>query len=341
MRKRRKNLLVVEGHHEKNILFQLLLQCFPEMDIDMSSIWIYGTNIYMLEQDIIKEYGEEWDEEDVDLPFVISKRKQFDPIEYKNDFTNIILVFDYEHHAPEFDESVIEKFQRYFTDATDVGRLYINYPMIESYQHLHIPLPDVEYKDSLVSVKIKPGKEYKKIIKDYDISNRVKFLTKIDDILKKKYDVQIEALRIQCVNNLLSISTSDHLTEKVEQILKGFLKEEYIQTAKYLLCDKISKMGYLEHGYSYWEYMREIFRKIILQNVCKANKIQCGKYDISREEYKDCFDKLDLSKILHEQNEMSRDNENGFIWVLNTCVFIIPDYHFDLVIRKPYQNDGH
>ncbi len=334
MRKRRKNLLVVEGHHEKNILFRLMLRCFPEMDIDMESIWIYGTNIYRLEQDIIKEYGDDWDEEDIDLPFVISKRKQFDPIQYKNDFTNIILVFDYEHHAPEFDECVIEKFQRYFTDAADVGRLYINYPMIESYQHLHIPLPDGQYKDRLVSVKINPGKEYKKIVKDFDISKRVKFLTKIDDILKKKYEVQDEYLRFQCVNHLLSISTSDHLTEKIEQILKGCLAEDCIQTARHLLCDKILRMGYLENGYSYWSYMRKLFVQIILQNICKANKIQNGTYDISDGQYKTCFDKLDLCRILHKQNEVGRDRENGYIWILNTCVFIIPDYHFDLVLRN-------
>ena len=42
----------------------------------MDEIWIYGTNIYHLYDDIVKEYGEEWakEHEDIDLPFVISKK---------------------------------------------------------------------------------------------------------------------------------------------------------------------------------------------------------------------------------------------------------------------------
>ena len=47
-RSRRQNLLIVEGKHEKNELFGLLFRCFPEMQISMEDISIYGTNIYIL-----------------------------------------------------------------------------------------------------------------------------------------------------------------------------------------------------------------------------------------------------------------------------------------------------
>ena len=57
-RKRGQNLLVVEGNHEKNKLFWLIFRCFPEININMDEIWIYGTNIYQLYEDIVKEYGE-------------------------------------------------------------------------------------------------------------------------------------------------------------------------------------------------------------------------------------------------------------------------------------------
>ena len=33
-RKRSQNLLIVEGNHEKNILFRQLFKCFPELNID-------------------------------------------------------------------------------------------------------------------------------------------------------------------------------------------------------------------------------------------------------------------------------------------------------------------
>lgn len=87
-RKRNQTLLIVEGNHEKNELFWLIFKCFPEVDIDFNNVWIYGTNIYMLYEDIVKMYGDDWDEEeiDVDLPFVISKKKTPDNVRYKNDF---------------------------------------------------------------------------------------------------------------------------------------------------------------------------------------------------------------------------------------------------------------
>ena len=104
VRKRSQHLLIVEGHHEKNKLFWLIFKCFPEINIKMDEIWIYGTNIYQLYNDIVKEYGEKWAEEnvDIDLPFVISKKQCPDGLRYKEDFTNIVLVFDYERHDTNF-----------------------------------------------------------------------------------------------------------------------------------------------------------------------------------------------------------------------------------------------
>ena len=83
VRKRSQNLLIVEGKHEKDELFKLLFRCFPEMKISMHDIWIYGTNIYMLYEDIVKEYGEQWEKDDIDLPFVISKKQGRVPLRYK------------------------------------------------------------------------------------------------------------------------------------------------------------------------------------------------------------------------------------------------------------------
>ena len=51
-RKRHRHLLIVEGNHEKNELMELLLKCFPEIDMNMDDIVIYGTNIYMLYQNL-------------------------------------------------------------------------------------------------------------------------------------------------------------------------------------------------------------------------------------------------------------------------------------------------
>lgn len=93
------------------------------VNIDMDEIWIYGTNIYHLYEDIVKEYGNLWAEknDDIDLPFVISKKHHLEQLRYKEDFTNIILVFDYERHDTNFSEKKILEMQRCFGDATDMG----------------------------------------------------------------------------------------------------------------------------------------------------------------------------------------------------------------------------
>ena len=174
VRKRSQNLLIVEGKHEKDELFKLLFQCFPEMKISMDDIWIYGTNIYMLYDDIVKEYGEEWEKDDIDLPFVISKKQGMVPLRYKEDFTNIMLVFDYERHDTNFSEDKIIRMQKSFMDSTDMGKLYINYPMIESYQHL-CSLPDRSYSVRKIPVSLQPGKKYKSLVRKESVIKKFFF----------------------------------------------------------------------------------------------------------------------------------------------------------------------
>ena len=184
-RRRSRSLLVVEGKHAKDELLWLIFKCFPEMNIDIDDVWIYGTNIYKLYEDIVKEYGNDWakDEMDVDLPFVISKKEHPETIYYRNDFTNIILVFDYERHDPAFSEEKILEMQHCFEDSTDMGKLYLNYPMIESYLHLK-SIPDEEYMTRKILVSLQPGDKYKSLVKSESVIERaVNLPHRIDDLL--------------------------------------------------------------------------------------------------------------------------------------------------------------
>ena len=51
-----------------------------------------------------------------------------------------------------------------FDNETELGKLYINYPMVEAYYDLE-SLPDPNYNDKTVSLKGLNGKTYKKKIK--------------------------------------------------------------------------------------------------------------------------------------------------------------------------------
>ncbi len=109
------------------------------------------------------------------------------------------------------------------------------------------------------------------------------------------------------------------------------LKDVSLETAKYQIKDMIMQLGYAHNGQTYWECMRKIFSQIICHNIRKANRIQNDQYLIEEDRYKQCFEALDLTKILEMQNETSHNINTGFIWVLNTCVFFVAEYNFALV----------
>ena len=114
------------------------------------------------------------------------------------------------------------------------------------------------------------------------------------------------------------------MEEIIHSVLQEIVKDNQFLTAKYQLMDWVKK-----HNYVY-----AIFQKVIQHNICKANRIQFGQYEIFADKYKEHFEKLDLIEILKAQNLVSKDNTTGFIWVLNTCVFLIAEYNFDLVMER-------
>lgn len=334
-REREQNLLIVEGNHEKNKLFWLILKCFPEINIDIDNVWIYGTNIYILYDDIVKEYGSEWRKEndDIDLPFVISKKQNPDMLRYRTDFNNIIIVFDYERHDKNFSEDKIVEMQGYFTDATDMGKLYINYPMIESYQHLQ-SLPDNDYAERKIPVSLQPGRKYKALVKNESvIVKAVEFPHRLNDLLNGYFGIVNECVRDRCCNAIFDISDDKNIVDIIQGVLQGTIEDSKFQTAIYHLNDWVIRCGYAHNGDTYWKYMRNIFRQIIYHNICKANRIQNGKYNVENDKLKMCFEHLNLTEVLKTQNLLSKDVNTGIIWVLNTCVFFVAEYNFALVIK--------
>ena len=132
---------------------------------------------------------------------------------------------------------------------------------------------------------------------------------------------------------MLEISDFEKITEKLQDILSEFLSGNDLQTAKYQFKDLIIRMEYIQENISYWGHMRELFKTIILHNISKANKIQGYHYQIDRAEYKQNFERIDFVEILKRQNEVSADEINGYIWVLSTCVFVIADFRFGLIVE--------
>lgn len=330
-RKRRRNLLIVEGKHEKSKLIRLLLKSYPEIDIDLDDIIVYGTNIYQLYDAIVDEYNVDWFDMDVDLPYIVGGKLNFDERLHKNDFMNILLIFDYERHDPYFSEDKINKLQLYFQDSTDAGKLYINYPMIESYQHL-LSIPDAGYAERRVSVSLQPGYQYKNLVKNTPIAHLIDLPNKMREILTERFMIINQERCVELVEKMLLIHSMErNLSEQINDILGDALSSQNLLTAQFQMEDLIVKGKYACVGKNYYQYMRYIFNEIILHNIYKASRIQRDKYNVPSWEIKSFFEDIDFSDILSKQNLSSRDYENGMIWVINTSILFIPDYNFNLV----------
>lgn len=345
-RKRKQTLLIVEGNHEKNELMALLIKCFSELSIEQDNIIIYGTNIYQLYNDIVNYYGEDWQHQDVDLAYLVSAKKNFLPMLTKKEFVNILLIFDYERHDPYFAEKKICELQSYFMDVTDVGKLYLNYPMVESYQHFD-GMPDEQFEHTYVSVTVQPGKEYKALVRDSYIAKLVEIPQKLDEILEYRFHVADSEWRSVAVEQMLSLKyttaewTMENVlcAENVKGILEGTIISEDMETVTQQVLHTLGNLKYSVED-DYYAHMRCVFAEIILQNIYKTRKIQGLSYFCEQEQLPDYFYRLNLLDILKRQNECSRDSESGIIWVLNTCVLFVADYNLNLLRKSTKRRES-
>lgn len=323
-------LVLVEGEHEKKILLNILLACFPEVPILSDNIHVYEADIYDLYHDIEVEYEEDWYENDleIDIPLLISRRHSIEPHLKKNNFTNIILIFDYEHHDTWFKDEKIERMQNHFNSMSDDGILFINYPMIEAYRHI-LSIPDEDYLERYVSVNCQPGREYKRLVEENSAIG--KYFNAYDNLLKylseKIKNVESEEI-MKLAYNILSIREKETLRENISNLLIAYKIEDKIRVnMEYSITNAVVNLGYLDEEINYWEKLRQIVIYIVTINIEKAAKVQKGVEETTyglKEKYLD----IDWRRILDEQNESSRNPETGIIWVLCTCVTFLADYKF-------------
>jgi len=170
----KRNILpLVEGESAEVKLFERILTCFPEIEINPDNILVYKTNLWTLNTDLKDAFGDDWHtQEEIDfLDFLKSSnriKKQIENLDTAK-ITDIFLIFDYERQEPKFNAEQLEKILEFFNNSTENGQLYINYPMIESYKHLKKPLPDTDYLDRICKCNIltnshKKNNQYKKVV---------------------------------------------------------------------------------------------------------------------------------------------------------------------------------
>ncbi|MBQ9664885.1 MAG: hypothetical protein IJV33_00235 [Bacteroidaceae bacterium] len=146
-------LFVFEGEKREPDLFRTLQRLYFPRDNE-TIVCSFGNNIYELYQEL-EDYGE-----DGDIVAIMKERlvdKEDNPlaaIDRSSDFSEIYLFFDYDFQhkylSLEVINSQVAEMLSMFNDETDRGKLYINYPMIESIRYTK-ELPDASYQTYVVT----------------------------------------------------------------------------------------------------------------------------------------------------------------------------------------------
>lgn len=165
---RRKNILLVhEGFDEKE-LFKNIFKCYP-LDVSYEA-YNYQTNIHIFANYLFANYLNENDFtiDDLDIIQVLKEYRYETVLEYK--YTDILFVFDFDPHDPRFRIKTLEKMMNIFSESTNQGKLYLNYPMVESAIDF-IQLPEPNYNQKFCNVSELKFNQYKNKVKKNSVLN--------------------------------------------------------------------------------------------------------------------------------------------------------------------------
>lgn len=144
-------LFIVEGEVAEQALIAKIFDTFLPTDATFE-FYSYKTNLHTLAEHI-EEFYSDFDDY-VDVLGVLRELEQDDERKaiLAGKYTDIFYIFDFEpqNHILHFD--TIAKLFDHLNDSADQGKLFINYPMLESYKHLR-QMPDHAFKDRTVSLE--------------------------------------------------------------------------------------------------------------------------------------------------------------------------------------------
>ena len=162
-------LFVFEGKKQEPRLYKTMEYLFFNRQAENEIIVSYCSNIYSLYQKMT-EYDVFGDSDSAALIQLLKEEERAHPettnilqeLSFSDEISEIYLFFDYDIKQPdaynrltiEEQHTRIKELLRYFNDETDRGKLYINYPMVESIRYFKNLLPDNDYKDYTVEASI-------------------------------------------------------------------------------------------------------------------------------------------------------------------------------------------
>lgn len=160
MDKNAKILFIVEGAKTDKRLMQEILAIYNITNDH--EVYSYNTNLHHLYR-VLSQY-DEWN--DIDLLNALKEherdkdRKEI----LSGNYSDILLIFDMDPQDQDFSSHAIFKMLEVFNESTDMGKLYINYPMVESFYHMK-SIPDEDYDTYYATMDELRAKTYKERVR--------------------------------------------------------------------------------------------------------------------------------------------------------------------------------
>ena len=168
-KKNSKILLLVEGERLEKEVFSEISKVY-NFDVD---IYCLRCNIYML-YDVMKDYGFAASIKDILIEKLVDDISDENIEVLMNNkfaYTYLIMDLDIQHYKNDIYKALgqVEEMAEYFKDETDdtIGKLYINYPMMESFRDREGFIDD-KFIDK--TIKVEECVNYKRIAGDAALS---------------------------------------------------------------------------------------------------------------------------------------------------------------------------
>ena len=148
--------MLVEGARTD---LRLMERLFKIYGIDDQRVIIpYNTNIYVLYNTMFNNA----DPAEFDILGHL-KEHETDPLKktlFNDRYSDILLIFDFDPQDSQFSAEKILEMSEYFVESTDMGKLYLNYPMVEAFYHMK-SIPDKDYDSYTASLTELKAGQYK------------------------------------------------------------------------------------------------------------------------------------------------------------------------------------
>lgn len=182
-------LFIFEGKREEAIYKSMEALFFSSLPEGESIVRVYDGNIFDL-YDTYEKYGG-----DVDIVSLLKDRyakrgeSVFSAETKVSDFAEIYLFFDFDFHhsgmrVEELSKRVTQMLQT-FNNETEVGKLYISYPMIEALRYTK-QLPDENFYSYTVTQE--QSKKFKELTNSFSDYKNHSFITYRKGFSKEKYE---------------------------------------------------------------------------------------------------------------------------------------------------------